>query len=154
MRQARLVVLPLALVSLLSLAAVDDARASASPTPPTIQPRITAVSSTAICNIVPCTVTVILSYNGPVGFTSDAYRAFTVTDLSQPSPVPCVSLRLTPSPVVGLESQLLLHVSCLVAPGDQMHLAYVGFYPPVVSPGYVYSLALPHGPALSPQLFD
>jgi hypothetical protein len=153
MRQARIVALLVTLASLLTLAVVDTA--SASPQPATPQPKIVAVSSTAVCNIYPCSVTATLTYNEAVGFTADAYRAFTVTDLSRPSTTSCTVTSLSPSPVVGLANQLLLHFSCVVQQGDRMHLAYVAFLPPTPpTPGYVYSLALPHVPALSPQLFD
>ena len=155
MRQARIVVLLLALVSLLTLAAVDTA--SAGPPPTTAQPKIVAVSSTAICNIYPCSVTATLTYNEAVGFTANAYRAFTASDLSRPNTTPCTVTSLTSSAVVGLANQLLVHLSRVVQQGDHMHLAHVAFLPPTPTPptpGYVYSLALPHVPALSPQLFD
>jgi hypothetical protein len=140
-----------AIVGLLA-AFAESASAGNEPSSATVQPKITAVSSTATCNLIPCAVTVTLTYNIPVGFTANAYRAFTVSDLTHPAT--CVSLSVTPSPVVGLENQLLLHVSCAVSQGDNMHLVYSAFLPPNIAPGYVYSLALPHISALSPQLFD
>jgi hypothetical protein len=157
MRAARYLVSIFTLISLLSLVVVDGASASNEASQneasqPVVQPKITAVSSTAVCNLLPCAVTVTLTYNVPVGFTANAYRAFTVIDLTHPAT--CVSTSLTPSPVVGLESQLLLRVLCSVSQSDVMHLVYTAFLPPNVAPGYVYSLSLPHVSALSPQLFD
>jgi hypothetical protein len=152
MRMARSFALVVALVSLLMLAAVGDASASSLSNTPVVQPEITAVSSSAVCVVVPCSLTVTLTYNEAVGFTADAYRAFSVSD--ETLGTTCTVTSLTASPVVAGLNQLLLHATCFVNQGDQMHLAYVAFLPPTAIPGYVYSLALPHVPALSPQLFD
>jgi hypothetical protein len=154
MRAVRYVALLLVLATLLTLAAVGDASASSIPTPTVIQPKITAVSSSTVCAVFPCAVTVTVTYNVPVGFTANVYRAFTVIDETLGTTF--TTLNVTPSPLVAGANQLLVHVSCDVNGGDKMQLDYTAFLPPspVPVPGYVYSLALPHTPALSPQIFD
>jgi hypothetical protein len=152
MHPARYFALVVALVSLLVLAVGGDASASNLSNPPVVQLQITAVSSSAICVVVPCSLTVTLTYNEAVGFTADAYRAFSVND--ETLGTTCTVTSLTTSPIVAGLNVLLLHATCYVNQGDRMHLAYVAFLPPSAIPGYVYSLALPHVPALSPQLFD
>jgi hypothetical protein len=149
MRNPRWWLIWFAVLGLLSLVWVGNASASSGPIPPVIEPRIVAVSSSAICPVIPCSVTATLTYNVGVGFTPNAARDFTIVDLTQRQV--CVTQSLTPSPiVVGGTNLLLLNATCAVSQGDRMALLY---REDPTTGAYVFNLSQPRIHALSPQRF-
>ena len=65
-----------AFLGLLTSLMLPLAGAEAAPTLPVIRPAIIGATITAVCNLDPCRLTVNLTYNAPVGFTSGAAAAF------------------------------------------------------------------------------
>jgi hypothetical protein len=134
------------LVSILPLAVVDVA--SASESPPVYQPRITNVTSTAVCPVVPCSMQATLIYNVAVNLHGNVAGDFAVVDLTSGST--CQTQTVTPSPVVaGGTRTLLLGAICAVSTGDRMNLTYTGS-----AVAYVVNARNPRVRALSPQTFQ
>jgi hypothetical protein len=148
MRKPRWRLALVVLVGLLSLVAADGVAASEAPIPPIVQPKIMAVSSTAVCPVLPCQVTAMLTYNVGVGFTRNAAGDFTMADLTLRKV--CVTQSLTPSPIlVGGTNLLMLTATCTVNQGDKMAIRY---RQDPATLDYVYSLRAPKVAALSPQV--
>lgn len=133
------------ILGLVVLSVLPFASAAAAATPPLIRPEITHVASSATCQLVPCQLSVTLTYNTSVGFSPAAATAFEVKDKTSGAGCPIQSVTL--SPVMTGRNEIVLQGTCVVQSGDQMVLLYRE-----TPTGYVYSLLDRSIHALSPQL--